>query len=156
MPSDAGGTLSKPVKLSYDSLACYIYLLIPVANFDLFGNPMEYIMIVEDQALVASLLKHKITEIDTRPVEVFQTEVSALKRSEIDAPQMAFLDVNLGDHTSFGLARRLLTLGAKIFFITSYSATSIRTVGACADLATVEVVAKELILQELPRILKSA
>jgi two-component SAPR family response regulator len=115
---------------------------------------MSYIMILEDQALVAELMRRKVTELCDRPVEVFRSEAKALARLEVDTPEVAFIDVNLGDHDSFRISLSLLRQGVKLFLITSYSNTSLRALGAPPELSDVDFILKENFYDMLPAILK--
>lgn len=115
---------------------------------------MSYLMIVEDNALAAELMRRHCKKLDDRPVEIFNSAFKAQSRLDIGLPDLAFLDVNLGSHTSFDVARRLVEHDIPTFFITSYSAESLVRLGATPDLLEIRTLPKESMYAELRAILE--
>ena len=103
---------------------------------------MSYILLVEDEALIAALLMHKIEGLSDRRLVSCSTAEQAHETVSIDLPDIAFLDVNLSEGTCFDLALWLQECNVPIYFLTSYSRESLKNLGLPSDLARVEILSK--------------
>lgn len=81
------------------------------------------VLIVEDMALIGLDLASTLESYGYRPVGPFPSEDKALAALSEDPPDLAVLDINLGeDSHSGGVADRLTQLGVPFVFITGYTA----------------------------------
>lgn len=103
---------------------------------------MAYVLLVEDEALIAALLAHKIEGLSDRKLVVCNSAQKAFALVSKDLPDIAFLDVNLGDDTCFELACLLQDGNVPIYFLTSYSKESLKNLGLPAALDSVEILSK--------------
>ncbi|MBM1231362.1 hypothetical protein JQT98_15850 [Ponticoccus sp. SC6-69] len=110
-------------------------------------------MILEDQSLIAELMRLEIAKYDDRSVEMFKSASAAKARAQLELPDLAFLDVNLGDHTSFSFAEWLLLQGVEFAFLTSYSKQSLDMLGIPPELDDVQIIGKVKFSQEVKAIL---
>ena len=79
------------------------------------------ILILEDNYVIASGLTATLEELGFPNTEIFSNAGSALEFLETNRPNLALLDVNLGQgKTSEAVALRLTQLGAPAMFITGY------------------------------------
>lgn len=103
---------------------------------------MSYILLVEDEALIAALLKSKIEPICSRRLVSCTDAEGAFQHVSKNLPDMALLDVNLGEDTCFELALFLQERTVPIYFLTSYSPQSLRNLGLPPELENVEILSK--------------
>jgi two-component SAPR family response regulator len=78
-------------------------------------------MIVEDEALIAMHIEDVLEELGVRIVGRFRTVGDALASVDAVAPDLALLDVNLGEGvTSLPIAEHLSLRGVPFAFLTGY------------------------------------
>ena len=78
------------------------------------------VLVVEDQLLIALDLETLLLEEGVSAVQLCGTVEDALRSIRLDRPDIAILDVNLGDATSFPVAAELQRLGIPFIFATGY------------------------------------
>ena len=78
------------------------------------------ILIVEDDAMLSMLLEQIILESGYEDIELAFNVPMALEAVRTKSFDLAFLDVNLGDDTSFPVAHALEAKGTPYYFITGY------------------------------------
>jgi len=103
---------------------------------------MSYVLLVEDEALIAALLAHKIEGLSDRKLVSCNNMRTAFEHVSKDLPDIAFLDVNLGDGTCFELASWLQDRNVPMYFLTSYSRESLKTLGLPNTLEDIEILSK--------------
>lgn len=103
---------------------------------------MGYVLLVEDEALIAALIAHKIEGLSDRKLLICNNTQKAFALVSKDLPDIALLDVNLGDDTCFELACLLQGSNVPIYFLTSYSKESLKNLGLPACLENVEILSK--------------
>lgn len=103
---------------------------------------MSYVLLLEDEALIAALLAHKIEALSDRRLVSCKNMQTAFEHVSKDLPDIAFLDVNLGDGTCFELAIWLLDRNVPMYFLTSYSRESLKSLGLPSALDGVEILSK--------------
>ena len=79
-----------------------------------------FLMLVEDQMLVALDVEHMLADHGFSNVMTAPSAADALRRLETLTPDMAVLDVNLGSGTSLPVARELRRRGIPFVFATGY------------------------------------
>lgn len=80
-----------------------------------------YVLVVEDNYVIANDTKDQINAFGFEDVEVVSNVSDALEALETEAPVLAVLDINLGPNSnSEPVAFRLLELGVPFFFVTGY------------------------------------
>jgi CheY-like chemotaxis protein len=88
--------------------------------------PMEPILegrkllLVEDSLIIALDAEDILTRLGASDVSTSATVESAYRTINEGKPDLAILDINLGDHTSYAVADRLLSLGVPFLFATGY------------------------------------
>lgn len=103
---------------------------------------MGYILLVEDEALLAFMLMADLKAATNIPVEAYNSKDKAFERLAKGVPAYAFLDINLGNETSFAIAEWLMDRHAPTYFVTSYSSASLEKMKIPASLSCVEVIPK--------------
>lgn len=116
---------------------------------------MSYILLVEDEALIAALMSKKIEDASHEKVVICKNLEQAVERLTEDLPKLAFLDVNIENEMCFGLASDLQLRGVPIFFMTSYSLQSLRNLGLPEHLDNVEIISKSTASQALLNIIRA-
>ncbi len=81
------------------------------------------VLLVEDQVLIALDAEACLRALGAAQVMIAPTSESALKFINEQRPDLAILDVNLGDHTSAPVAELLRELGVPFIFATGYGDT---------------------------------
>lgn len=114
---------------------------------------MSYILIVEDEALLGFMMKADINAVSTMPVEICTSSERAFAVVTNRVPHLAFLDINLGNETSFGIAEWLIDRQIPTFFVTSYSSESLKKMKIPTVLSSVRVIAKSGFRKEIGAIL---
>ncbi|MEQ6250723.1 response regulator [Sulfitobacter sp. HNIBRBA3233] len=80
------------------------------------------VLIVEDEHLIALDMKQTLVSNGYEVVEIANEPDTALAYLAVEKPDVALLDLNLGDgHTSFEVALRLKELGCPFVFVSGYS-----------------------------------
>jgi light-regulated signal transduction histidine kinase (bacteriophytochrome)/CheY-like chemotaxis protein len=83
------------------------------------------VLIVEDQVLIALDAEHSLRRLGAGEVRIAPTRDRALREIEAKIPDLAVLDVNLGDDgTSSPVAEKLRELGVPFVFATGYGDTA--------------------------------
>ena len=92
------------------------------------------VLLVEDQVLIAMDAEDYLRAHGAAHVAIASTAAAALRQIEAERPDVAVLDVNLGDHTSAPVAEHLASLGVPFVFATGYgdSATAPETMHGVA------------------------
>ena len=103
---------------------------------------MSYVLLVEDEAFIAALLAHKIEGLSDRKLVSCNNMQTAFEHVSRDLPDIAFLDVNLGDGTCFELASWLQDRNVPMYFLTSYSRESLKTLSLPNTLEDIEILSK--------------
>jgi CheY-like chemotaxis protein len=78
------------------------------------------VLLVEDSLIIALDAEDVLKRLGAGEVSTAATVEQGLKAIDEVRPALAILDVNLGDHTSFAVADRLLELGIPYLFATGY------------------------------------
>jgi light-regulated signal transduction histidine kinase (bacteriophytochrome) len=78
------------------------------------------ILLVEDSLIIALDAEDILKRLGALHVTTAGTVENALEAIDNDGPELALLDINLGDQTSFAIADRLLELGIPFLFATGY------------------------------------
>jgi len=78
------------------------------------------VLLVEDSLIIALDAEDIATRLGANTVATAATVEGALDAIEAHRPQVAMLDINLGDRNSFPVADRLLDLGIPFIFATGY------------------------------------
>lgn len=81
------------------------------------------VLLVEDQVLIALDAESCLRELGASQVLIAPTSEHAMKHINQEPPDLAVLDVNLGDHTSAPVAEALRNLGVPFVFATGYGDT---------------------------------
>ncbi|MDP3495684.1 MAG: HWE histidine kinase domain-containing protein [Hyphomonadaceae bacterium] len=81
------------------------------------------VLLVEDQVLIALDAESCLKELGAAQVVIAPTSEHAMKYISQARPDLAVLDVNLGDHTSASVAELLRDLGVPFMFATGYGDT---------------------------------
>lgn len=81
------------------------------------------VLLVEDQVLIALDAESCLKALGAAQVVIAPTSEHALNQIKNARPDLAVLDVNLGDHTSTPVAELLRTLGVPFVFATGYGDT---------------------------------
>lgn len=103
---------------------------------------MGYILLLEDQALISALISKNLESVVDDEIVVCRSIETAFDRVSKSLPKAAFLDVNLGDETSFDIATWLLERSIAVYFLTSYSRQSLQALGMPQELENVQIVSK--------------
>jgi light-regulated signal transduction histidine kinase (bacteriophytochrome)/CheY-like chemotaxis protein len=78
------------------------------------------VLLVEDSLIIALDAEDIVRRLGAVDVVTAATVEQGLRAIDEARPSLAILDVNLGDHTSFAVADRLLELGIPFLFATGY------------------------------------
>jgi len=78
------------------------------------------VLLVEDSLIIALDAEDIVTRLGAETVSTAATVDSALDALDAQRPDVAMLDINLGDRNSFPIADRLLDLGVPFVFATGY------------------------------------
>jgi len=78
------------------------------------------ILLVEDSIIIALDAEEMLLNMGADRVDTAGSSKEALRLIEADIPTMAILDINLGNETSFAVARRLKELDVPFVFATGY------------------------------------
>ena len=78
------------------------------------------VLLVEDSLIIALDAEDIVKRLGARSVTTAGTVEHALEAIENDGPDLALLDINLGDQNSFAIADRLHELGIPFLFATGY------------------------------------
>ena len=116
---------------------------------------MGYVLLLEDEALIAAVLSKKLENIIDDEIVICRSLETAFDRVAKGLPNAAFLDVNLGDKTSFGIAAWLLNRSAAVCFLTSYSRQSLQAIGLPQELENVQIVSKSSTAPKLAEIVRN-
>lgn len=81
------------------------------------------VLVVEDDPVISLMAETTLQRMGAQQVVLAGSESDALRALKLHAFDLALLDVNLGDHTSAGIARRLSALGVPAIVTTGYSET---------------------------------
>lgn len=118
------------------------------------GNPFRgrSVLVVEDQLLIALDLEALLLDQGASSVQLCGSAEEALRSIRLDRPDLAILDVNLGDTTSFPVAAELQGLGIPFIFATGYG----NEVEFPSELRAVPLVAKPYCVRTILDALLSA
>lgn len=83
-------------------------------------------LIVEDEFLVAVLIEEALSELGLSPIGPANKVAKALQLIDSEAPDAAFLDVNLGGQEVYPVADELTARGIPFIFLTGYGASGLR------------------------------
>ena len=78
------------------------------------------VLLVEDSLIIALDAEDVLRRLGARSVTTEATVPGAIAAIEIDKPDLAVLDINLGDTNSFTIADRLMSLEVPFLFATGY------------------------------------
>jgi PAS domain S-box-containing protein len=106
------------------------------------------VMIVEDEALVAMVLSHELTELGFTVVGTYSRLADATAAARTNDFDVAILDINLGGEMVYPVAEVLLDRSIPFVFITGYASEGIE-----AQYTNVPVLQKPVDLEVLQRIL---
>jgi len=143
VPYDLGGTSS----VDYAKEGVRAEFVIParhvVQQSDLAGNrislPQEphalvehassllrgkKVLLVEDSLIIALDAEDLLVRLGADSVQTEASAVGAIAAMESERPDLAILDINLGDHDSVPIANRLAELGVPFIFATGYGEQS--------------------------------
>lgn len=81
----------------------------------------KHVLLVEDQALIALDTESLLRELGAATVETFTNAEAALAWLSSTSPDVAVLDINLGDSSSFSVAEALQQRAKPFVFTTGYS-----------------------------------
>jgi CheY-like chemotaxis protein len=81
--------------------------------------------IVEDESLLAMLLEEMLADLGCTVVGSAATIEAAIELVDRERPDVTILDVKLGEHNSFPVARALEALGLPFVFATGYGDTRV-------------------------------
>lgn len=84
------------------------------------STPTLRILIVEDDAAVASLLAGMLGDLGHQVVAIERSRDAALATASVVKADLAILDINLGGRPAFPIADRLLARGIPVVFATGY------------------------------------
>jgi len=80
----------------------------------------KVVLLVEDSLIISLDAEDILKRLGARHVATAGTVEHALEAIASTKPEIALLDINLGDHTSFAIADRLMELGVPFMFATGY------------------------------------
>lgn len=103
---------------------------------------MSYILLVEDHAIVAFLLRSQLEAITELEVVIAHSASKAFDRLDQGLPALAFLDISLDGETSFGIAEWLVDQKVPTFAVTSYSKDSLEKMERAVGLEALPVISK--------------
>ncbi|GAL98721.1 response regulator receiver:GAF [Acetobacter tropicalis NRIC 0312] len=82
---------------------------------------MASVLIVEDQLLIAMDIEHALMEYGVKDVRTVSSVYEGQQALQKDMPDIALLDLNLGDETSVKIAQALRAQGIPFLFATGYA-----------------------------------
>jgi light-regulated signal transduction histidine kinase (bacteriophytochrome) len=82
------------------------------------------VLLVEDSLIIALDAEDLLDRLGAKLVTTESSAVGAIAAIETDRPDLAILDINLGDHDSVPIANRLSELGVPFIFATGYGEQS--------------------------------
>ena len=82
------------------------------------------VLLVEDSLIIALDAEDLLVRLGADSVATEGSAVGAIAAIETDRPDVAILDINLGDHDSVPIANRLAELGVPFIFATGYGEQS--------------------------------
>ncbi|HUZ30507.1 MAG TPA: response regulator [Xanthobacteraceae bacterium] len=82
-------------------------------------------LLVEDEALVAMMIQESLTEFGFHVIGPVCTVSEAEAVARDDRPDVAVLDINLGDGMIYSVAEILAVRGVPFVFVTGYDAESV-------------------------------
>lgn len=110
------------------------------------------VLILEDEPLIAWDIEEELSGRGWTVVATVTTVAAAEEKlAEVARPDAALLDINLGNETSFGLARRCAAEGIAVVFLSGESATA-----RPDDLQDVPICSKPVLYETLARTLSGA
>ncbi|MGI4878414.1 MAG: HWE histidine kinase domain-containing protein, partial [Janthinobacterium lividum] len=132
LPHELGGTAS----IDYLPAGVEARMTVP-AEFVLAGQPLVpvavnrggavatarlsgTVLLVEDSMIIALDAEEMLIGLGARRVDVASNTAEAMRLLDLEVPDLAMLDVNLGSGTSFVIAARARALGVPIVFATGY------------------------------------
>jgi len=81
----------------------------------------KLVLLVEDQTLIALDTEGLLRELGAEKVETFTNAEATLAWLTANAPDVAVLDINLGESSSFSIAEELVQRARPFVFTTGYS-----------------------------------
>ncbi len=78
------------------------------------------VLLIEDSLIIALDVEDILRRLGARDVFTEGNVRDALQRIDTSRPDIAILDINLGDHNSFDIADRLAAIGVPFMFATGY------------------------------------
>ena len=87
--------------------------------------PTKTVLLVEDEALVAMMMKDTLAELGFSVVGPVSRAADALVTARLDQLDAAILDVNLGGDLIYPVAEMLAARSVPFVFVTGYDAESI-------------------------------
>ncbi len=78
------------------------------------------VLLIEDSLIIALDVEDILRRFGARDVVTEGNVSDALQRIDTSRPDIAILDINLGDHNSFDIADRLAAIGVPFMFATGY------------------------------------
>ncbi len=81
-----------------------------------------YVLVVEDEAIIAMLIEDTLIDIGCKRVEVAPSIERALEVLSVNKPDFAILDLNLHGSRSYPVADALQTQGRPFVFLSGYGA----------------------------------
>jgi len=86
---------------------------------------MSRILVVEDEALIATMIEEWLGELGCISLGPAATVASAMALIDETTPDGVILDVSLGRETSFAIADRLTAIGVPFVFATGHADSSL-------------------------------
>jgi ActR/RegA family two-component response regulator len=82
---------------------------------------MTTVLICEDDPILATDLTMSVEEVGHRVIGVYTTAGEALKAAEVEAPDVAFIDLELSDGlTGSSIAHALQAMGVKVIVLSGH------------------------------------
>lgn len=78
------------------------------------------VLVIDDEVLLTMDIEEILHHLGVASVRCAATVAQAMRAIDERTPDFVLLDVTLGIETSFGIARRLQTLGVRFAFVTGY------------------------------------
>lgn len=109
------------------------------------------VLVLEDNLIIAMDVEQKVKELGVKRIQVVGDVHSAKAILNKSRPDVAILDVNLGEETSFAIAEELVAAGTQIMFVTGYG----KDLGLPRSLSSVPIIQKPFKAPELLEVLES-